>query len=582
MIRRFASMFGGGYSALPESDEQSDVNHAQSGSRDARGARSAEGVQRHERSERGERPERRDASARPERAGSSVASISDDHAGLSSPVAFYHLARSSLLRVQSWGPCDTKEAKRLLSEVRDLAEAASDLHAKPLEWQRYAASDAEFIEEMDAHWQRLPGLRERHAQQFDDTLVQPLDGPLDHYLQMQVALAEANFDRAHAAFFNEQFKHAERSDTFGLRYCERARDVLLCHRHGTEEEKLALMAVLDATGAKHGLPEGTRALVDAAAWRSRGTLPPWPPSEDAATGPATMAISTPASASAAFSTSTAPAVPDRSAAPRNSGARPTPGIARAPDMSATAGWGMRSFGPAPDFWERLAEASDILRYEGAEIDPGRQMAQVLEMLVQENPASDKSTRPDCVALLNDLHHQIVTARQASRQMAEARRTVGDLAQMLRHHPQWKDPMAAALASATRGVQDADIALKNGAPHEASAVAERTCQVAHHAARRVQMAEAGQWPNAKEQLLRRAFAAKTCAHLQGCRPTAASDRLLKRADAMLRAFDVAETSEQAATLLNHLDKALREAQAILRRAGDKQAKLFEPPKALAHA
>ncbi|MBB3192731.1 hypothetical protein [Roseateles terrae] len=559
MMRRFAQLFSGGYSAVPEWEDQAEPQHP---SRDARGGSAG-------RSERPERPQRAEPSARSartdrsDRTAGASAPAAEDHPELASPLAFSHLARDSLGRALAWGPFHSKDAKRLLEDLCDVVDAGLDPHVKHVEWRRYAAYHADLIKEMDAAWQSLPGLRERHAEQFDATLAQPLDGPLDHYLQMQVAVAEANFQRAREAFFNRRFPSAQALDAQGLKYCERARDLLLCHRHGTAQEQLAMMAVLDAVRAKREPPEAEEALVEAAAWRSRGSLPPWPPSADAASGP--KAATTPAASATSAS----------SAASATFGAPATPTTSEVPGVSTQASV------PAPDFWARLSEASVILRTEGARIDPGRHIENVLMLLVRESEEAAKSARPEYKALLNDLHHQIGVARLACDELDESRRAHTALAQLLQQHPQWRQPMAATLAAITRGVEDAGLSLQQGAPEEARAMAERTGQKARQAAGRVLMAEAGRWPDAKAQLTRRDQAAEHYTRLLGGRASPASERLLKRAARMLQAFDVAGSGKDAERLLVGMNEALQRVDLIMRRAGDKRTSFLPTQKAPAH-
>lgn len=572
MMRRFAQLLGGGYSPLPDTDESADphgVPHGAPHGAHGGAAAGASGVARAlGRLSVSESPRHvphhvldhappsapgaeHSRSARTEGARGLEAGAVDDRSDLSSPVAFFHLARSSLVRAMAWAPFTTEDAQYMLDNLCDAAQTALTPQVKPPEWQRYLVFHADYVDEMDEHWQGLPGLRDRHAAQFDATLAQPLEGPLDHYLQMQVGLAEAHFQRARDAFFDRRFAHAQAFDRQGLLFCERARDTLLCHRHGTQQEQLALMSVIDAAKAKREPPEAEQALANAAAWRSRGTLPPWPPSRETTSAPETPGTEG----------STGEAV-----TPAQSGA-PTPsGPPAAPPHR-----------PAPDFWERLADASVILRQEGAQIDPGRHLDQLLHLLIQESQEASVARRPEYAAVLDTLHEQIGAARLACEQLKTATHALATLAQVLQRHPQWRAPMAALQATASGSVNDARRALAEGQHGEARRLAEDTGRTLRHAVRRIQQAEAGQWPDAKAQWQRQSECAELCTRLRTGRSPPSNERLLKRAEALLHALNGAETREQAAALLTRLEEALGSAQLAARRAGDKPA-FWQAPKA----
>lgn len=453
---------------------------------------------------------------------------------LPSRVLFCHEVMSCVRKLEAWKP----EGGALLVLYRAALTgqdyALSDRELTPA-WRQFAANLKNEVATYEQDWNRLTGLSRNMIHAFDWIQTEPLEDRFDLLLQRQLAVAHRKFKDARRAFEAGDVRSACRADHQGRQYCWFADAILRCAREGTEAQKDELQQMLAEGMQKGNVPKMYQQL-KSSCWYAQA-----PAAEPLTDDPfAEMAAAGPAPDTAASSPTWSPPC------------TPTGTLTRMASHTAAAPRTVR---------ERIEDLLAIARLRFTQIDRSRQLSQRLSLLHAELPGPRELPSQGYLAALDQLERDVATAQRVSAVQQEAVLAEIALRNFLASRPALDEMLHYRKDGAKSAYQASLQYASEGRMDRAETAARDSFNLNNLALQMARSTEAGTWPDAAAQIRQR-DALCLEAHAQASGPvTVTMARLLDRVVALRNGFDTAVNQEQAAVMLDRMERTLAQVKAL---------------------
>lgn len=468
---------------------------------------------------------------------------------------------SSVSQLKAWHPTQG-HLKKLHDCGREGELRALAVVAVSPDWQNFADEVAESVQLYRSDWEQLPGLRQQRLKDFEWTLTDPLDGPIDLLVQRQLATAVLFFNEALKAFEQGHPDQAKAHDREGRQRCDRADALIECHRHGTAEQQQALLSLSQDLSSKEGRGR-FHAYLKEAPWRSPG-------------GSVEPLIEG------------SPTSPHRGARPERSALTKTSAAAAAPKKAETGAssqvmkrlqrlqWMLQATGPSPQaLGTPVAHPAPARNLQaGLELpgppaprvvhapDPDGCLGQLLDLLTRAAPKSHEPPTGAYLSLLAHLEQSVVNAQAAHVQSQEAQEAKASLTYALGQDPLRRLLFKGPLDEVRRLYKEAVYAGRAGRPDLQAATARKCFDLATMSLQKLRQIQANVWPDAELQLHRCASFSAVVAKMQGRKTLPLINQLIQRFSALRWSFHTASTHVQANQALDKMERTLRDIRSIV--------------------